>query len=69
MSDLQLYTQIASLPADLKQEVADFVAFLKQKTKSKSKSKARKPGVAKGLIEMSPDFDSPIELTILSEEI
>jgi len=60
-TDLQLYTQISSLPADLKQEVSDFVEFLKQKAKAKRKLEGRKPGTAKGLIKMAPDFDEPLE--------
>lgn len=62
MTELQLYNQIASLPPELQQEVADFVAFLKQKAKEGYRNiKQRKPGVAKGLITMSPDFDEPLE--------
>lgn len=33
MKDLRLYSEITSLPSDLKQEVSDFVAFLKRKSK------------------------------------
>jgi len=40
MTDLQLYSQITSLPADLKKEVSDFVEFLKQKTKTKTKTES-----------------------------
>ena len=61
MTDIQLYTQLSSLPTDLKKEVSDFVEFLKQKTKSKIKLKERQPGAAKGLIKMSADFDEPLE--------
>lgn len=61
MSDLQLYAQISSLPADLKKEVWDFVEFLKQKRKTKKKIKERKPGIAKGFFKMSDDFDEPLE--------
>jgi hypothetical protein len=61
MTDLQLYTQISSLPADLKKEVSDFVEFLKQKAKPKTRLKKRQLGVAKGLIVMSPDFDAPLD--------
>ena len=61
MTDLQLYTQISSLPADLKKEVSDFVEFLKQKAKPKSRLKKRQLGAAKGLIVMSPDFDAPLD--------
>ena len=61
MTDLQLYTQISSLPADLKKEVSDFVEFLKQKAKPKTRLKKRQLGAAKGLIGMSPDFDAPLD--------
>jgi len=61
MTDLQLYSQISSLPADLKKEVSDFVEFLKQKTKSKAKPKERKFGYAKDFFKMTPDFDEPLE--------
>jgi hypothetical protein len=61
MTGLQLYTQISTLPADLKNEVSDFVEFLKQKRKGRRKIKERKPGTAKGLIKMSPDFDESLE--------
>jgi hypothetical protein len=61
MTDVQLYAQISSLPADLKKEVSDFVEFLKQKTTSRPNLKKRQLGSAKGLIKMSPDFDEPLE--------
>jgi hypothetical protein len=61
MTDLQLYSQISSLPADLKKEVSDFVEFLKQKAKSKTKPKERKFGYAKDFFKMAPDFDEPLE--------
>lgn len=40
MTDMQLYTQIASLPADLKKEVSDFVEFLLEKSKKRTKKPA-----------------------------
>ena len=61
MSDFQLYSQISSLPADLKKEVSDFVAFLKKKSQSKKKIKERQFGYAKGFFKMSNDFDEPLE--------
>lgn len=61
MTDIQLYTQISSLPADLKKEVSDFVEFLKQKAKPKTRLRKRQLGAAKGLIVMSPDFDEPLD--------
>ncbi|PSL46047.1 uncharacterized protein DUF2281 [Chitinophaga niastensis] len=61
MTDIQLYTQISSLPADLKKEVKDFVEFLKQKSRSKKNLKERKFGYAKGFFKVSADFDAPID--------
>ena len=61
MTDIQLYAQITSLPADLKKEVSDFVEFLKQKTKAKTKLRQRQLGAAKELIKMAADFDEPLE--------
>lgn len=39
MDNLSLYTQINSLPSNLKQEVSDFVEFLKTKTDKQKKIK------------------------------
>ena len=61
MTDVQLFTQISSLPPDLRKEVSDFVEFLKQKSKSKKKIKERQFGYAKGYFTMSPNFDEPLE--------
>ncbi len=59
MSNADLIFQINSLPVHLKNEVEDFVAFLK--TKSKKKIKQRKFGCAAGKIIMAKDFDAPLE--------
>ncbi|MFA7445647.1 MAG: DUF2281 domain-containing protein [Flavobacteriaceae bacterium] len=65
MTDIQLYKEIETLPKDLKKQVSDFVASLKEKIKSSSKEekpKKRKAGIAKGyFIKMSDDFDEPLE--------
>ena len=61
MTDIQLYAQIAALPADLKKEVSDFVEFLKHKSKANKSIKERQYGYAKGFFKMSPDFDAPLE--------
>ncbi len=59
MTDIQLYTQISSLPDSLKKKASDFInALLKD---SKPKTKARVPGKAKGLVIMKDNFDDPIE--------
>ena len=59
MSDAQLYKELSSLPDSLKQEVADFIAFLKQKAQPKEK-KQRILGLAKGKIVIKDNFDDPI---------
>lgn len=64
MNDLALISDISSLPEDLKQEVVDFVAFLKQKTNKKTdkpKLKQRQFGIGKGSFIMAPDFDEPLD--------
>ena len=61
MSDLQVHEQFSSLPTDLKKEVADFIEFLKYKSRKQTKLKKRQAGLAKGLIKMKDDFDEPLE--------
>ena len=61
MTNTSLKIDINSLPKALRDEVADFVAFLKKKSKIKSKLKVREFGYAKGKIELSKDFDEPLE--------
>jgi hypothetical protein len=59
MTDAQLYRELSSLPDSLKKEVADFIAFLKQKSQTKQK-KVRTLGLAKGKIVIKDNFDDPI---------
>ncbi|WP_341224688.1 DUF2281 domain-containing protein [uncultured Arcticibacterium sp.] len=62
MENLSLYTQLESLPSDLKKEVLDFIEFLKFKMDREPKSsKNRQFGVLKGKISMTNDFDEPLE--------
>lgn len=64
MNNLALISDISSLPEDLKQEVVDFVAFLKQKAEKKAtphKIKQRQFGIGKGSFVMAPDFDEPLD--------
>lgn len=61
MTDIKLYSEIASLPNNLKNEVSDFVEFLKIKIKATNKIKERKFGCAKDLLKMSDDFDAPLQ--------
>lgn len=65
MTTIQLQNEINSLPIHLRQEVEDFVEFLKTKktTELAQKSavlKKRQFGCAKGKIKMSKDFDEPL---------
>lgn len=62
MATSDLLLEIDSLPANLKQEVADFVGFLKSKSKKKGKLKSREFGFAKGKIQLAKDFDEPLEI-------
>ena len=62
MTDIDIYTKLATLPESLKREVNDFVDFLKAKSVSKGNAKTqRKAGLAKGLIQMKDNFDEPID--------
>jgi hypothetical protein len=61
MTDTTLKLEINSLPKEMRAEVADFVEFLKTKSKSKPKIKAREFGFAKGKITLSSDFDEPLD--------
>lgn len=47
---------------NLRQEVADFVEFLKTKNRNKPKLKSREFGYAKGKIKLADDFDEPLEI-------
>lgn len=59
MSVDQLYTQIASLPAELQEKVAEYISFLKFQQKEE-KSPPRISGKAKGMIQLKDSFDDPI---------
>ncbi len=61
MNDLEIYAKLVELPEELKKQANDFVEFLKTKMKDKEETKKRKSGLAKGLIEMSDDFDEPLD--------
>lgn len=62
MTDVQLFTKLSGLPSNLKSEVADFIDFLKYKSKKNdNKNTKRLSGKAKGLIKMKENFDDPIE--------
>ncbi|MFN5712848.1 MAG: DUF2281 domain-containing protein [Bacteroidota bacterium] len=62
MTNTSLKIDIESLPISLRKEVADFVAFLKTKNKRKTIVKSREFGFAKGKIQLSKDFDEPLDI-------
>lgn len=63
MTNTSLKFEINSLPKALRDEIADFVEFLKTKSKIKTspKLKTRQFGYAKGKIKISDDFDEPLD--------
>ena len=62
MDNISLYTQINSLPTNLKNQVRNFVDFLKSQTDKKKEPNAmREYGALKGKIKLSSDFDAPLE--------
>ena len=62
MRNTSLKIEINSLPKSLRDEVADFIAFLKTKTKNKSSLKYWEFGFANGKIHLSNDFDEPLDM-------
>ena len=61
MANTSLWFDINSLPKGLRDEVAEFVAFLKKKAGKTPSVKRREFGLAKGKIHLAPDFDEPID--------
>ncbi|MEP6795085.1 MAG: DUF2281 domain-containing protein [Saprospiraceae bacterium] len=57
MTNTSFKIEINSLPKELRDEVANFVATLKRKAMGSPKLKAREYGFAKGKIELAEDFD------------
>ncbi|MBN8822603.1 MULTISPECIES: DUF2281 domain-containing protein [unclassified Spirosoma] len=61
MSTTALLTEITALPPELRQEVEDFVAFLRTKSQRTSAIKEREFGYAKGKVRLAKDFDEPLD--------
>ena len=61
MTNSTLKFEINSLPFEMRAEVADFIAFLKNKVKNENNIKEREFGFAKGKISISDDFDAPLD--------
>ncbi|HET8810286.1 MAG TPA: DUF2281 domain-containing protein [Flavobacteriaceae bacterium] len=54
--------QVQLLPKSMQGEVLDFIEFLLNKKKRATTLRTkRKPGLAKGLVEMRKDFDEPLD--------
>jgi hypothetical protein len=62
MTTTALQIEINSLPVNLRQEIANFVEFLKTKKKTSTKLKSREFGYSKGKIKLSKDFDEPLDV-------
>ncbi len=64
MENISFYSKFNALPDNLKRQVIDYIEFLsgkKRENKKASKPKTPKFGSCKGMFEMSPDFDEPLE--------
>jgi len=64
MENLAINTKFNALPENLKKHVIDYIEFLfekKQKPGKAEKPKSPKFGSCKGMFEMAPDFDEPLE--------
>ena len=61
MNYVDLRAKLDSLPEHLKQEVADFIDFLKTKNVVSKSRPTPIFGSAKGKIKMASDFDAPLD--------
>lgn len=61
MTSGSLNFEINSLPKSLRNEISDFIEFMKQKYLKEDKPKKREFGFAKGKIKLSGDFDAPLK--------
>lgn len=61
MEFVQLYREISSLPASMRQEVKDFIDQLKTKKRKSTNIKERKFGCVKGMFKVNEYFDDPID--------
>jgi hypothetical protein len=68
MASLSLYTKLETLPSALKEEAKNFIEYLVEKTKKNKtesqpnhKINKRVFGCLKGKIQLSDDFDAPLD--------
>lgn len=59
MTDAQLYSALLSLSPDLKKDVEEFLESMRSRTKPTILK--RQLGCAKGLIELGPNFEEPLD--------
>lgn len=58
---MDIHAKINELPPERRAEAEDFIDFLREKSRASSEKKQRTFGSAEGMIEMSEDFDEPLE--------
>lgn len=61
LNNLNLYGKLATLPDDLRSQVADFVDFLSDRNLESGNRKKPQFGSGKGMFVIKPDFDEPLE--------
>ncbi len=61
MTNTALYTKISTLPLPIQKEVFDFIEFLIQKQQPKKDKIHPKAGCMKGVFQMTPNFNEPLE--------
>ena len=64
MATAHNYTQLSSLPEDVRQQVLDFIEFLMRRKlggEHDGKRKTPVPGLAKGMVTVPDDFDAPLD--------
>lgn len=61
MEILTIAEEIETLPPEVRQEVIDFVGFLKTKYTDKKLLKEREFGFAMGKVRLHEDFDAPLD--------
>ncbi len=61
MDNIQLFSEISSLPSDLKKEVSDFVTSLINRSKTGKRIKERQLGYSKDFFIVSDDFDESLD--------
>ena len=61
MTNATLNFEINNLPKSIRDEIKDFVDFLKLKNSKNHKLTKREFGFGKGKVKLSSDFDDPID--------